>query len=141
MPTEVRTSGIECGVISKGEDDHMNGEVINLATVGYFKKHFLMTSREVAEMRELILACASAHGRTLDALYIDEIETAPRELHECLKNSGESECEVLIVPSLLHLASEGDPRKLRQHLEDFGFVVLIARPSRRGGRAESGSSV
>lgn len=37
-----------------------------MSTFGYFKKSFLMTSREVAEMRQLIVDCAAAHGRNLD---------------------------------------------------------------------------
>ncbi|MFC5264335.1 hypothetical protein ACFPJ1_19685 [Kribbella qitaiheensis] len=108
------------------------GRVITLATFGYFKKHFLMTSREVAATRELILECAASNDRQLDTLYIDEIETAPYELHQCLQKAGASRDAVLIIPSLLHLAGEGDPRRLRQQLENHGLVVLIAQPQQAG---------
>lgn len=103
-----------------------------MSTFGYFKKSFLMTSQEVAAMREVIVACAVSHNRTLDALYIDEIETAPRQLYACLMDSWAHDERVLIIPSLLHFAGEGDPRELRAHLEGNGFSVLIAQPQQAG---------
>lgn len=103
-----------------------------MSTFGYFKKHFMMTDQEIAAMREIIVACAASRGRTLDALYIDEIETTPRQLHACLIESWANDDRVLIIPSLLHFAGEGDPRRLRAHLEESGFSVLIAQSQQVG---------
>lgn len=108
-----------------------------MSTFAYFKKIFLMNSHEVAEMRTLMLNCAAAHGRSLDAMYIDEIETAPRQLYACLMDSWAHDDKVLIVPSLLHLTGEGDPRALRTHLESGGFVVLIAQCQQPGAGSQS----
>ncbi|QNE18875.1 hypothetical protein F1D05_14365 [Kribbella qitaiheensis] len=106
-----------------------------MKTIGYFKKSFLMTSREIAQMRQLIANCAAAHDRTLDALYIDEIDTAPVELFACITDAMEHDDMMLIIPNLLHLAGEGDPHRLRMHLESGGIVVLIAQQPSQAGRA------
>lgn len=87
------------------------------------------------QLRQLIVDCAAAHDRTLDALYIDEIDTAPRELHACLIASLEHDDKMLIIPNLLHLAGEGDPRETRTRLEGGGFAVVIAQQPSQAGRA------
>jgi len=106
--------------------------VIELATFGYFKEQFLMTSGEAASIRAEIVKCAAAHGKTLDALYVDRVEMASRALYECLMSYGDTDEKILIVPNLLHFAGEGDPLVLRSSLEDLGFTVLIAQPKQAG---------
>lgn len=68
-------------------------------------------------------------------LYIDEIDTAPVELFACLTDLLECHEMMLILPNLLHLAGQGDPRQMRTHLESVGFVVVIAQQPRQAGRA------
>jgi hypothetical protein len=104
---------------------------------GYFNKHFLMTDSETAARRQAIVDCAAAHDHDLAALYIDEINTAPIELHRALTALMAIDDRVLIVPNLLHLAASGNPIELRQSLQSNHIKVLLSEPpSRRGGCAE-----
>ena len=98
------------------------------SAVGYLKKQFFMSAREAAGLREAIRKCAAENGLALDALFVDEVETAPHQLHVCITALLASQSEALIVPDLSHLASEGNPRELRFHLEHFGLAVLTALP-------------
>ena len=51
---------------------------------GYLRKGFLMNGAEVAALRQLILECAAGHQLSVHAIYVDELDTAPDQLVECL---------------------------------------------------------
>ncbi|MFC9688891.1 hypothetical protein ACFTSF_10150 [Kribbella sp. NPDC056951] len=102
---------------------------------GYFKKHFLMTDAEVATRRKRIVDCAVAHQRELVALYIDEIATAPNELHNALTAVMNLPDCALIVPNLFHFASIGNPLELRQVLRTNQVELLLSEPPQSAGRA------
>jgi hypothetical protein len=102
---------------------------------GYFKKHFLMTDSEVAKCRHALVACASSHGLDLSALFIDEIETAPQELHKALLALMQLDERVLITPSLLHFAGNGNPIEFRKHLQLSHIEVLLSDTPKPAGRA------
>ena len=101
---------------------------------GYFKKHFLMTDSEVAARCQGIVDCASAHDCELSALFIDEIDTAPRELHKALTAIMEVDERVLIVPTLLHFAGCGNPFEFRQSLQSNRIKVLLSEVPKQAGR-------
>jgi hypothetical protein len=102
---------------------------------GYFKKHFLMTGGEIAARRQAIVDCATAHGCELEALFIDEIDTAPDELRRAFTALMELDDRVLIVPNLLHFAGIGNPIEFRQSLECNQIEVLLSELPRQAGRA------
>ena len=47
---------------------------------GYFRKGFLTSGAEVAALRQEILDCAVSHAMAVDAIYVDELDTAPAQL-------------------------------------------------------------
>ncbi|WP_405058897.1 hypothetical protein OG474_40065 [Kribbella sp. NBC_01505] len=102
---------------------------------GYFKKHFLMTDAEVATRRQRIVDCAKAHQRELVALFIDEIATAPDELHNALAAVMGLDDRALIVPNLFHFAGSGNPLEFRQVLQAQQINVLLSEPPQQAGRA------
>jgi MoxR-like ATPase len=101
---------------------------------GYFKKHFLMTDAETAARRQGIVDCAAAHGCKLAALFIDDIDTAPAELHNALTALMNRDDRVLIVPNLLHFASSGNPIEFRQSLQNHQIDVLLSEAPNQAGR-------
>ena len=101
---------------------------------GYFKKHFLMTDVEVAARRQAIVDCAISHGCELAALFIDEIDTAPDELHKALTALMDLDDRVLIVPNLLHFAGSGNPIEFRQTLQSNQIEVLLSEIPKQAGR-------
>lgn len=101
---------------------------------GYFKKHFLMTDVEVAARRQAIVYCATANGCELAALFIDEIDTAPDELHKALTAVMDHDDRVLIVPNLLHFAGSGNPIEVRQSLQSNQIEVLLSETPKQAGR-------
>ncbi|MEU0090059.1 hypothetical protein [Kribbella sp. NPDC006257] len=104
---------------------------------GYFNKHFLMTDSEIATRRQAIVNCAAAHDHELTALFIDEIKTAPTELHRALAALMAVDDRVLIVPNLLHFAASGNPLEIRESMQCNHIKILLSQPPiRRGGCAE-----
>jgi MoxR-like ATPase len=101
---------------------------------GYFKKHFLMTGAETAARRQRIVDCATVHGCELAALFIDEINTAPDELHNALTALMQLDDRVLIVPNLLHFAGSGNPIEFRQSLQNSQIEVLLSEAPKPVGR-------
>jgi hypothetical protein len=101
---------------------------------GYFKKHFLMSDPEIAARRQAIVGCAEANDCVLIALFIDELETAPDELHKALAAVMEVDEGVLILPNLHHLASVGNPIAIRQHLLASHVEVLLSEIPKQAGR-------
>jgi hypothetical protein len=101
---------------------------------GYFKKHFLMADGEIAARRQAIVDCATAHGCELAALFIDEIDTAPDELHRALTALMELDDRVLIVPNLLHFAGNGNPIEFRQSLQSNQIEVLLSELPKQAER-------
>ena len=101
---------------------------------GYFKKHFLMTDGEVAARRQAIVDCATAHRCELAALFIDEIDTAPDELHKALAAVMDLDDRVLIVPNLLHFAGNGNPIEFRQCLQNSRIEILLSEAPKQAGR-------
>ncbi|MFD3402177.1 hypothetical protein ACFWUU_15920 [Kribbella sp. NPDC058693] len=101
---------------------------------GYFKKHFLMSDPEIAARRRAIVDCAGANDCALVAIFIDELETAPEQLHKALRALMEADDVVLILPNLLHLAAAGNPLQLRQHLLASHVEVLLSEVPKQAGR-------
>ncbi|WP_020392091.1 hypothetical protein [Kribbella catacumbae] len=101
---------------------------------GYFKKHFLMTDAETAACRQGIVDCAAVHGCELAALFIDELDTAPDELHKALTALMDRDDRVLIVPNLLHFASNGNPIEFRRSLQNHQIDVLLSEVPNQAGR-------
>lgn len=101
---------------------------------GYFKKHFLMTDAETAARRQAIVDCATAHSCELVALFIDDLDTAPEELHKALSAVMDLDDRVLIVPNLLHFAGSGTPIEFRQSLQSHHIEVLLSETPKQAGR-------
>ena len=101
---------------------------------GYFKKHFLMSDPEIAARRQAIVDCAGANEYVLVAIFIDELETAPEELHRALAAVLEVDEGVLILPNLLHLAAAGNPIELRQHLLAGHIEIVLSEVPKQAGR-------
>ena len=101
---------------------------------GYFKKHFLMSDPDVAARRQAIVDCAAANDCVLIALFIDEVETAPDELHKVLTAVMEVDEGALILPNLHHLASVGNPIAIRQYLVASHVDVLLSEIPKQAGR-------
>ncbi len=89
-----------------------------------------MSGSEAAAIRQLILDCAAGHKLSVDAMYVDELETAPAGLTQLIAALLPADERVLIIPSLLHLAGLGDPCKARADFESHGIRVLIAQHRR-----------
>jgi hypothetical protein len=102
---------------------------------GYFKKHFLMSDPEIAARRRAIIDCAHVNDCELAAIFIDDLETAPQELHKALIAVVEGDEGVLILPNLLHLAANANPLELRQHLVASHIEVLLSEIPKQAGRA------
>ncbi|WP_410790970.1 hypothetical protein [Kribbella sp. C-35] len=93
-----------------------------------------MGDPEVAARRQAIVDCAGANDCALVAIFIDELETAPEELHRALATVMEVDDGVLILPNLLHLAAAGNPIELRQHLLACHIDVLLSEVPKQAGR-------
>ncbi|QNE18873.1 hypothetical protein F1D05_14355 [Kribbella qitaiheensis] len=110
--------------------ESLNGGIAQLGThaiFGYFKKSSLMGASESAAMHNQIFQCAENHCLVIDAIYIDEIETAPARLTALIATLTAADERVMILPNLLHLASLGNPYDVRADIEGNGIRVLIAR--------------
>ncbi|MEV0790441.1 hypothetical protein [Kribbella sp. NPDC050459] len=93
-----------------------------------------MSDREIAARRRAIVDCAGVNDCALVAIFIDELETAPEELHKALTTVMEVDEGVLILPNLLHLAAAGNPIELRQHLLASHIEVLLSEVPKQAGR-------
>lgn len=129
-PRRIRGSEAGAGKLSIGQVPTLRGERGVVATrlvFGYFEKSFMMNGSEAAAMRQRIIDCATHHGLAVDAIYVDEIETAPAQLAELVAEILSAEESVMIIPSLLHLARLGNPIDARADFENNGVRVLVSR--------------
>ena len=97
------------------------------AVCGYLRKGFLMTATEIGLLRRMILDCAAAHGLSVDAIYEEELDRVSEQLVDCIDAILDADEPVMIVPSLLHLASFGNPLEVRSNFQGQGIRVLIAQ--------------
>lgn len=86
-----------------------------------------MSGAEAAALRQMILDCAVSHEMPLDAIYVDELDTAPAQLTECIAAVVAADESILIVPSLIHFAGLGNPVEVRADFERHGVTTLIAQ--------------
>lgn len=104
------------------------GKIVGTRAVcGYLKKRFLMTSREVADLRQMIVDCAAENGLAVDKIFVAELDMASDQLSECLFTLADVDEPVMIIPDLAHFAGNGNPLEIRRAFELAGIKILCAR--------------
>lgn len=98
--------------------------------LGYIREHFLMTATELAQAKAELVAFARAEGFTLQAIYVEHVETAPAAAQALIEAANRYEVSAVVAPSLEHLKTVATPGSLKGHLErQTRARVLVARSS------------
>jgi hypothetical protein len=98
--------------------------------IGYIRKHFLMTPSELEHFKKELVTFARREGFTLQAIFVEEVETAPAAFQSLMEAVGRLEVTAVVVPSLVHLSALSTPTSMKEHLEHYtGARVMVASSS------------
>lgn len=98
--------------------------------IGYIRKHFLMTPSELEHFKKELVTFARREGFTLQAIFVEEVETAPAAFQSLMEAAARLEVSAVVVPSLTHLSALAAPSGMKEHIEHYtGARVLVADPS------------
>ncbi|MGW7687129.1 hypothetical protein ACWGID_40690 [Kribbella sp. NPDC054772] len=93
----------------------------------YARKHLLMCESEVNRTKERLTYFAKQAGYNLSAVFVEEVQTAPDAFERLVQAVVNDKVETVILPSMLHFAVLGDPKRIREHFEGAtGAKVVIA---------------
>lgn len=98
------------------------------AVCGYLQKRWMMTSGEVAALRQQILECAAENGLTVDKIFEEDLDRTFVQLSDCVFALLDGDERVMIVPDLSHFAGLGNPLLVRDMLKVDNVKVICARP-------------
>ncbi|MEV8376429.1 hypothetical protein AB0P21_27045 [Kribbella sp. NPDC056861] len=83
----------------------------------YLRKHLLMVDSELSRAEERLAYFAEATGLELAAVFVEDIETAPAAFERFIRAVVLDKVEVVLLPSLLHLAVLGAPTHIKDNFE------------------------
>lgn len=96
--------------------------------IGYIREHFLMTPTELAQAKAELVVFASREGFTLQAIFVDQVETAPAAFKALIEAANRYEVTAVVVPSWAHLSALATPTAMKDHIEHYtGARVLVVK--------------
>jgi hypothetical protein len=95
---------------------------------GYLREHLLMDAAERELARQEIVTAAGEHGLSIDAIFIECLESTPAAFASMVERLQASEGAVVIIPGAHHFAGLGDhPMSVYAALKGGGIEVILAR--------------
>jgi hypothetical protein len=98
--------------------------------VAYIGAHVLATDSELSSLKRAISEFAAARGFILFMTYVEEANTMPAAFGQMVSDVWRDGVKTVIVSSVVHLASLGNPVVMKAHLEHhIGGKVLFINPA------------
>ncbi|GAA3576417.1 hypothetical protein [Kribbella ginsengisoli] len=97
--------------------------------VAYIGAGLVATDSELHGLRAAIAEFAVRGGFILFMTYVEDVGTAASAFGELVSDVWRDDVRTVIMPSVVHLATLGDPLVLKAHLErHIGGKVLFVNP-------------
>ncbi|MFI5710571.1 hypothetical protein [Kribbella sp. NPDC051620] len=97
--------------------------------VAYIGAHVLAAEYELPSLKRAIADFASGRGLILFMTYVEDASTAPAAFGELVSDVWRDDVKTVIMPSVVHLATLGNPLVIKAQLEShIGGRVLFVNP-------------
>jgi hypothetical protein len=98
--------------------------------VAYIGAHVLAADCELPGLKRAISEFASGRGLILFMIYVEDVSTTLVAFGEMVSDVWRDDVKTVIMPSVVHLATLGNPLVMKAHLEHhIGGKVLFINPA------------